>query len=143
MPEWVSDLWASLVTFQPVGWVAVVVGAVAAVLKWGPSWWDGARKVHGNVGALFRLADTLATLPADLAAIKHELQHNGGGSTKDALVRTEAAVEALRGEVAGVRADVAHVKRQGAAMKTTMRRVDSRVAQLESVGEPARKGGAQ
>lgn len=140
VPEWWSDLSASLVTLQPVGWVAVVVAGIGVVWKWGPSWWSGARKVHGNVGAIFRLADTLATLPADIAEIKHELQHNGGGSTKDALVRTEAAVESLREDLAGVREDVSHVRRQSSALKTTLRRVDGRVAKLER-GDAAGNGG--
>ncbi len=122
-----------IATLQPgevIWWVAVAVAAVLIV-------WKGWPLFRKFVKALYRftkLVDTLATLPDELGAIRHQLEHNGGGSVKDAVVRTENALGEMRSELSGLRAevadvkgdvatvsgDVAHVRRQAAALKTSI-----------------------
>lgn len=85
--------------------------------------WPVARRVVGLLSAGIALVDTLATLPVELAAIRHELEANSGKSVKDIAVRTEAAV-------AGLRVDLDHVKRQSAALKTSATRTNKKIDSL-------------
>lgn len=106
---------------QVAAWVGIAVGAIVFVWKG----WPMFRKLVKLLSASIELVDTLATLPEDLKAIRHELEHNGGGSVKDSVVRTEEAVKGLTREVG-------HIRRQSGQLKTavakTNRRIDEHLA---------------
>lgn len=112
MPEWL----ASIPIGTAVAWIGGAVAAVLAVWKG----WPAFRKLVGVLSRLVKLVDLLATLPEELGAIRHELEHNGGGSIKDSVVRTERAVAELSGEVK-------YVRRQAASLKTTAARTARRL----------------
>lgn len=103
---------------QIIGWAAAA--AFVGVALW--KGWPIFRNVVERLAALVKLADTLATLPADLDFIKHELQANSGKSVKDIATRTELAVDSLVGEVA-------HVRRQNAALKTSISKTNRRLTE--------------
>lgn len=107
MPGWFTEWAAGVTLWDLITWVAWAAAVVGAVWKGGPV----IRKVSGLLSASIKLVDTLATLPADLETIKHELEANSGKSVKDITTRTELAVSKLTSEVS-------HVKRQAAALKT-------------------------
>lgn len=105
-----ESFWADVSVLQVVGWMVGIVAVVAFIRKG----WPWLRR-------MVKLVDTLATLPEDLAVIRHELQRNGGGSVKDSVVRIEA-------EVKGLRSEVAHVKRQAASLKTSVNKANQGIA---------------
>lgn len=114
--------WLYSLSFGTVAaWVGVFVGAVLFVWKG----WPAFKNLVKLLSASIKLVETLATLPDDLKAIKHELEHNGGGSVKDSVVRTEEAVKGLTREVG-------HIRRQSGQLKTavakTNRRIDEHLA---------------
>jgi len=115
--------WATLHPDQWLWWVALVVAAIFIIWKG----WPAFRKFVGILSRGVKLVDTLADLPDDLAAIRHELEHNGGGSVKDAVARTEQAIAEMRGDVADVRGDVGHVRRQVASLKTSLAKTNRRL----------------
>lgn len=99
------------------------------------------RKAWPTIRAAVKLVDTLGDLPAKLERITHELEHNTGTSLKDAVKRTEDAVTGLDGRINKlaqhlevVSEDVAHVKRQAASLKTSVARVNRRLAAVEKEG---------
>lgn len=119
MPE--IPAWLAAVPLGEVlAWGGGAVAVVLAIWKG----WPIFRKVVALLSASIKLVDTLATLPEDLATIKHELQHNGGGSVKDSVVRTENAVAELAAQVGVLDGKVVHVQKQAASLKTTTQRTD-------------------
>jgi septal ring factor EnvC (AmiA/AmiB activator) len=116
----------------PPGTVLTCGGVVVALILVVWKGWPAFRRLVALLAASVKLVDTLATLPDELSAIRHQLEHNGGGSVKDAVTRTEQSVADLRKEVADLNGEVAHVRRQAAALKTsiakTNRRLDERSA---------------
>lgn len=122
-----SDLteWAQTVSLaQVAAWAGGIGVVVVAVWKG----WPAFRKVVRQLSRAVALVDTLATLPDDLAAIRHELEHNDGGSVKDAAVRTEKAVADLTERVETLSGDVAHVRRQAASLKTSVAKTNRRLS---------------
>jgi hypothetical protein len=99
-----------------IAWVSAA-GAAAFVIWRG---WPIAKRVIFLLAKGVELVDTLGTLPVELAAIRHELEANSGKSVKDIAVRTEAAVTEIRLEMA-------YVKRQGAALKTSVTRTNKKL----------------
>lgn len=127
----------------------IIAWGIAAVLLGLIVWkgWPAFRKVVGILSRGIKLVDTLATLPDDLAAIRHELEHNGGGSTKDAVVRTERAVAELAERTerrhAELAEQVAHVQRQAASLKTTVRKTNRKLDDhIKLTRTPAASGGS-
>jgi len=116
--------WLSTLHPVSVAWALGAV-AVAVLLIW--KGWPAFRKFVGILSRVVKLVDTLTDLPDDLAAIRHELEHNGGGSVKDAVARTEQAIADMRGDVADVRGDVGHVRRQVASLKTSLAKTNRRL----------------
>ncbi|KQR91282.1 hypothetical protein ASF93_08015 [Microbacterium sp. Leaf347] len=117
MVDWILDVLDGITAAQFVVWAAAVIAALTVAVRSRHKVWASLKSVHTWLGGFIRLVETIGTLANDMAEVKHELQHNGGGSVKDATARTEAAVNELR-------ATVDHIKRQNAALKTTVRRVD-------------------
>jgi outer membrane murein-binding lipoprotein Lpp len=105
---------------QVIGW-ALALGALVVVAVKG---WPAIRRATAAASRAVALVDALATLPEDLEFIKGELRENGGGSVKDAVVRTEASVKTLTADVETLTADVGHVKRQAASLKTSIARAN-------------------
>jgi outer membrane murein-binding lipoprotein Lpp len=123
MPQWIIDWLNTITPGQAVFVIVVAVSLITALWKGWPI-----------VRALVKLTDTLATLPEDVAFIKHELNANSGKTVKDIATRTEKAVNDLSGEVVSLRAevstlsgDVGHVRRQTAALKTSIARHNQRL----------------
>lgn len=120
-----ADWFYSVPLSQLAGWAGAAAAVLVAMWKGGPKAWRAFKRLVGLLSASIKLVDTLATLPDDLAAIRHELEHNGGGSVKDSVVRTEQAIAELSRKVE-------HVQRQGASLKTTLaktsRRLDDHIA---------------
>lgn len=109
--------WFSAFDFASALAWSPVVGVIIFILWRG---WPIARRVIFLLAKGVELVDTLGTLPVELAAIRHELEANSGKSVKDIAVRTEAAV-------AGMRSELEHVKRQGAALKTSVIRTNKKL----------------
>jgi methyl-accepting chemotaxis protein len=116
MPQWFIDWLNKIPLGQAIFVVVTIFGLIIAI-------WTG----WPILRALVKLTDTLATLPEDVAFIKHELDANSGKTVKDIATRTEKAVKEMSGELGSLRAevavlsgDVAHVKRQAAALKTSI-----------------------
>jgi len=145
MDSVIAAIFDWIATLQPgevVWWVAVAVGVVLVIWKG----WPLFRKLVKALYRFTKLVDTLATLPDELGAIRHQLEHNGGGSVKDAVVRTENAVAQLgqdvlglraevadvKGDVATVSGDVSHVRRQAASLKTSIARTNRRLDERSS-----------
>lgn len=124
-------IWLSSITLGQIVAVLAVVATVALAVWKG---WPAFRKIVGLLARGIKLVDTLATLHDDLAVIRHELETNGGGSLKDAAVRTETRVAELRVVVTQLGDDLAHVKRQNAALKTSLAKTNRRLA--EHIGPP-------
>ncbi|MBB6172166.1 ubiquinone biosynthesis protein UbiJ [Nocardiopsis mwathae] len=101
MPAWINGI-------EP--WYAAAAGAVAAVGAFAM----GARRVGRMVRRVVHLVDDLAgeperagvearpglmervaALEERVEEVRHEVQHNNGGSLKDAVKRTEDAVHRL------------------------------------------------
>ncbi|WP_184217028.1 hypothetical protein [Microbacterium marinum] len=132
-----------------------VLWVVGAAAVGGGVWkgWPAAKQIIRGLYAAVVLAETLANLPATLAAIEYELKPNGGRSIKDRteqtvqgvaeLEATVAAVVLQQGEIAqrqdATAADVAHVRRQTASLKTSVGRVRRRLDEHIQAGEPAGK----
>ncbi|MEB0200563.1 hypothetical protein QN354_02185 [Cryobacterium sp. 5I3] len=109
-----TDIYTIVTQVVPVvGWVGATTTVIVTVWKGWPTF----RKVVRILGRFVTLTETLATLPDDLAFIKHELDANSGKSVKDIATRTEAAVAVLT-------EDMAHVKRQNASLKTSLSRTN-------------------
>lgn len=113
---------------QVVAWIGIAVGAVVFVWKGWPAFKNLVRLLSASI----KLVETLATLPDDLKAIRHELEHNNGGSVKDSVVRTEEAVKGLTRELA-------HVRRQQAAVKTSLARTNRRIDEHMALHAPDQK----
>lgn len=122
MIDWILDVLDGITAAQFVVWVAASVATLTVAVKSRHKVWAWFKSVHTWLGGFIRLVETIGTLASDMAEVKHELQHNGGGSVKDATARTEAAVNDLQ-------RTVDHVKRQNAALKTTVRRVEKTLAE--------------
>lgn len=112
----------------PLSQVLTWIGVAAAIIVMVWRGWPAFRRLVAFLSASVKLVDTLATLPDDLAAIRHELERNGGGSIKDSVVRTEQAVAELATEVA-------HVRRQSAALKTSIAKTNRRLS--DHIGPPS------
>lgn len=125
-----AEWFASITLGQVAAWSAAVTGVGLAIWKG----WPAFRKVVGLLAASIKLVDTLSALPDDLAFIKHELDVNSGKSVKDTTIRTEAAVLKLVD-------DIGHVRRQNAALKTSVanvnRRLDKHIAASQQRGNDA------
>jgi hypothetical protein len=114
-------------------WLAAVGAAVFGVWKA----WPIFRRTVSGLSKAIKLADTLVTLPADIAFIRGQLDTNHGGSVKDATIRTEAAVAELTAKFSGLETTVASidartvaVEKQGRSLKAsvynTNRKLDAR-----------------
>jgi hypothetical protein len=110
---------------QVAAWVGITVGAIVFVWKG----WPAFKNLVKLLSASIKLVETLATLPDDLKAIKHELEHNGGGSVKDSVVRTEEAVKGLTREVG-------HIRRQSGQLKTAVARTNRRIDEHLAMNAP-------
>jgi hypothetical protein len=120
MAAWIQ----SLNVADVIAWLSAVSAAVFVIWRG----WPIAKRVIFLLAKGVELVDTLGTLPVELAAIRHELEANSGKSVKDIAVRTEAAV-------AGLLVELEHVKRQGAALKTSAIRTNKKLDSL--AGHPA------
>ncbi|MDY7528447.1 MULTISPECIES: hypothetical protein [unclassified Cryobacterium] len=116
MPAWLQGVTLG----DALLWLGGIIAAALAVWRGWPTF----RKVVAFLARGIKLVDTLANLPEDLGFIKHELEANSGKSVKDITTRTEAAVN-------GISTEVAHVKRQGAALKTSVAKSNRRLTLLE------------
>ena len=113
---------------QVIAWALALIALILLAWKGWPAIRRATEAAHRSV----RLVDTLTTLPEDLEFIKGELRENGGGSVKDLVIANTAAVTELRG-------DVAHVKRQAAALKTSIAKTNRTIKEhIGGQDEPGR-----
>lgn len=112
MTAWVA-FWEGVNVVQLVAWVVGIVAVVTFVFKG----WPVLRKFVRTIDVVIQLSDVLPRLQADVSMIKHEVLPNGGGSLKDQATRTEGTLDELA-------VQVAHVRRQQAATKTTLARTE-------------------
>jgi hypothetical protein len=108
----------SISLWQLAGGVLALIALIAFIRKGWP-WLRAAVHLLETLGTL---AEDMASLKTNVAAIKHEVLPNGGSSLKDQATRTETAVGKLTSEVA-------HIRRQQAATKTTLTRTEKRLAE--------------
>lgn len=104
---------AGINLLQALGILAGIIALIVFIKKGWP-WLRAAVHLLETLGTL---AEDMSSLKSDVALIKHEVLPNGGGSLKDQATRTEEAVGELT-------LQVAHVRRQQAATKTTLARTE-------------------
>lgn len=113
VPEPLRSFLDDLSALQFILWVLAAAFVVFSLIKL----WPFVKNAVAIVTALLELpalVTKLSTLSTDVATIKHEVLPNTGGSLKDQATRTEQAV-------AEVRTELAHIRRQQASTKTTLR----------------------
>jgi outer membrane murein-binding lipoprotein Lpp len=128
---WLESWLATIPALQALAWIGGVVVVVVLAIKFVPRGWRAFRHIVSGLTRAIALVDTLATLPDDIGFIKHELDDNSGGSVKDAVKRTEKAVEDLSGVVGQLQRDLTHVRGQAASLKTSLAKTNRRLDDRE------------
>ena len=126
---WLSEVLGGWTALQLIGVLLGLGFGIAAVFWIIRRVWPFVVRAVALVNALSVLPTWMDTVTADVKTVRHEVLPNSGKSLADAQNRTEAMVNKLVG-------DVAHVRRQQAALKTTQARLARKVEGIESSLQP-------